>query len=433
MSEPIAGVKVAFLPRKTRGESVDLRLTLHYGNAENLKGLTDAASFLQPLMSRETKSLNRQQIQDALDRNFARMGGGGGRGRGRRGGGGGGGESLGSVSFSVQTRRVNLSPVLEILRQILREPTLPARDFEVMKNERIAALEQRRSDPGSLGANRLQRLLSHYPSDDVRDVPTVDEHIERLKKVSLEQVQSLYRGYLGANHGELVVVGDFDPSEITPILARMLDGWNAEKPYARVERACQANVQPERVTILTPDKENAIYLAGLSVPLRDDSPDYAALVVGNFILGGGGLSSRIADRLRQKDGLSYGSGSSLTVSPLDPRADLTINAIYNPGNVSKVVSDVDEELERLLRDGVTTAELERARTGYLEQQQNQRTNDAAITAALAENLRVGRTMQFQADLEQKIKHLTREAVNDALRKYIDPKRLSVITAGDFKK
>ena len=182
--EPIAGVKLAFLPKKTRGESVQLQLTLHYGNAENLKGLNDAAGFLQPLMSRETKSLNRQQIQDALDKNFARLGGGGGMGRGRRGGGGGGGGSLGSVSFSVQTKRANLAAVLEILRQILREPTLPASDFEVMKNERIAALEQGRSDPISLGINRIQRLLSHYPSDDVRYVPTVDEHIDRLKKTA---------------------------------------------------------------------------------------------------------------------------------------------------------------------------------------------------------------------------------------------------------
>ena len=76
------------------------------------------------------------------------------------------------------------------------------------------------------------------------------------------------------------------------------------------------------MTILTPDKENAVYLAGLSMPIKDDNPDYPALLVGNFILGGGGLSSRIADRLRQKDGLSYGAGSMLGASPLDPRADL---------------------------------------------------------------------------------------------------------------
>ena len=432
--EPIGGVKLALLPKKTRGQSVQLRLTLHYGNAENLKGLTDAAGFLSALMSRETKSLNRQQIQDALDKNFARLGGGGGMGGGRRGGGGGGGGgAVGTISFNVQTRRANFAPVLEILRQVLREPTLPAHDFELMKNANIAALEQGRSDPRSLGLNRMQRLLSHYPSDDVRYVPTIDEHIDRLKKTTLENVQTLYREFLGADHGELVVVGDFEPSEIMPILARMLDGWKAAKPYARIDHPYQPDIKPIRETILTPDKENAVYLAALTMPIKDDNPDYPPLVIGNFILGGGGLSSRIANRLRQKDGLSYGAGSGLGASPLDPRAEAIINAIYNPRNVAKVVKGVDEELERFVRDGATAAELEAAKTGYLQQQQNQRTNDMAILAILAENLFVGRTMRFQAEFDQKIKDLTLDAVNAAVRKHIDPKKYCVVTAGDFNK
>jgi zinc protease len=430
--ETIGGVKLAFLPRKTRGESVQLRLALHYGSAENLKGLSDASSLLPELMIRETKSLNRQQIQDALDKNFARLGTGGpmGRGRGMRGGGGGG---PGTLTFTVQTRRANFAAVLEILRQILREATLPATDFDLIKNERIAALEQGRSDPMALGMIQIQRLLSPYPRDDVRYVPTVDERVDRLKKASLDQVKSLYQSYLGADHGELVIVGDFEPSEIMPILARTFDGWKAEKPYARIERPYQADLKPERITIQTPDKDNALYVAGLCLPIMDDNSEYPALAIGNFILGGGGLSSRIANRLRQKDGLSYGAGSFFGASPVDPRADLLLNAIYNPINVAKVVSDVDEELERLLKDGVTAAELDTAKTGYLQQEQNMRTNDMAITGTLSENLFVGRTMQFQAELEQKIKDLTPEAVNAALRKHIDPHRLSVVTAGDFNK
>ena len=111
--EPIGGVKLAFLPKKTRGESVQLRLTLHYGNAENLKGLNEAAGFLRELMTRETKKLeppadsgrSRQELRPAG------YGGMGGMGRGARGGGGGG---LGSVTFSVQTKRANLAAVLEI-------------------------------------------------------------------------------------------------------------------------------------------------------------------------------------------------------------------------------------------------------------------------------------------------------------------------------
>ena len=120
--------------------------------------------------------------------------------------------------------------------------------------------------------------------------------------------------------------------------------------------------------------------------MKDDHPDYPAVLAGNFILGGGGLSSRLADRLRQKGGLSYTAMSMFQASPLDARADLLILAIYNPKNRDKVVTGVDEELERLVRDGVTAAELDRAKTGYLQQQSVLRTNDTMLATLLANDL-----------------------------------------------
>ena len=100
-------------------------------------------------MLRGTKNLTRQQIQDALDKNFARLGGGGGMGGRMRMGGGGGG--AGSLSYSIETKRANLPAVLEILRQVLREPTLPESEFEVMKNERIAGTRARPIRPDAPG------------------------------------------------------------------------------------------------------------------------------------------------------------------------------------------------------------------------------------------------------------------------------------------
>jgi zinc protease len=427
--EPIGGMRLAFLPKKTRNESVHLRMTLHYGDADSLKGFTDAAGFLPELMTRGTKDLDRQQIQDILDKNFVRLGTGMNM-RMMRGMGGGGGP--GQVTFTIETKREHLSTGLDMLRQVLREPSLPYREFEVIKNEQIASIEQGRSDPIRQGLNQIRRILSQYKSDDVRYVPTLDEQIERLKKSSPEQVSALYREYLGANRGEIVIIGDFDPSEALPILAKALEGWTAGKPYARIEEPYQ-DIKPQRETIATPDKENAAYLAGLSIPMKDDHPDYPAVLAGNFILGGGGLSSRLADRLRQKGGLSYMSMSMFQASSWDARADMLILAIYNPKNRDKVVTGVGEELERLVQGGVTAAELDRAKTGYLQQQSVLRTNDTMLATLIANNLFIGRSFKFQADLEQKIKELTPEVVNAALRKHLDPKRLSTITAGDFNK
>src|SRR5262249_49510758 len=150
---------------------------------------------------------------------------------------------------------------------------------------------------------------------DVRYTPTIDEELTRLKATNIDQVRTLYKDYLGASHGEMAIVGDFEPSEIMPIVGRMLEGWKSGKPYARIERPYQEGIAAARETIVTPDKANANYLAGMSLPIGDEHPDYPALVVGNFILGGGSLSSRLGDRLRQKDGLSYGAGSTFVANP----------------------------------------------------------------------------------------------------------------------
>ena len=429
--DPIGGMKLALLPKKTRNESVHLRMTLHFGDAENLRSFTEAAGFLPDLMARGTKDLSRQQLEDLLDKNFVRLGTGMGGMRGMRALIGSLG--LGQATFTIETQREHLAAGLNILRQVLREPSLPYREFEVMKNEQITSIEQGRSDPIRLGLNQIRRILAPYPADDVRYVPTLDEQIERTRATSPDQVAGLYRDYLGADRGEIVIIGDFEPSEVLPVLSKAFDGWKAAKPYARIERPFQENLAPRRETIATPDKENAAYMAGLSMPIKDDHPDYPALLAGNFILGGGGLSSRLADRLRQKDGLSYTVMSMFQASPLDTRAELLILAVYNPKNRDKVMAGVDEELARLVKDGVTAAELDRAKTGYLQQQSVQRTSDSTLAAFLANDLYIGRTMKFQADLEEKIKALTPDVVNAALRKHLDPKQLSTITAGDFNK
>jgi zinc protease len=412
----LEGVKVALLPKKTRNEMVHIDLDLHYGNAENLKGLVVAAEFLPPLLTRQTKQLSRQQLQDALDRNRAQLSARGGPGE---------------IGVSIETRRASLPAVLDLLRQVLREPALPAAEFEILKNQQLSRLERSRTEPSVLAGIRLARLLASYPTDDVRYTPTIDEEIERVKAARLDQVKTLYDQYLGAGRGELAVVGDFEPSEILPLLARALEGWKAEKPYARIERPYQGGHGPAHETIVTPDKANATYSAGLTLPLRDDHPDYAALVMGNSILGGG-FSSRLTDRLRHRGGLSYSAGSRFAASALDTSARLSIFAICNPDNMPKVETGVAEELARWVKDGVTTEELEQARSGFLQQQKIARSSDRALAGMLAQQLYEGRTMKYEEELEDRVRQLTPESIAAAVRKHIDPARLSSVAAGDLE-
>jgi zinc protease len=184
--------------------------------------------------------------------------------------------------------------------------------------------------------------------------------------------------------------------------------------------------------INTPDKANATYTSGLLFPLRDDDPDYPALLMGNYILGSGALSSRLGNRIRQQEGLSYSVSSTLSVSSFDKRAGLTIGAICNPQNMGRVEKAAREELERLLRDGVTPDELEKAKQGHLQAQKVSRANDAALAGLLSNLRHAGRTMTYEAELEKKIEALTPEQIQAAMKKHIEPTRLVIVTAGDFE-
>ncbi len=418
--EPIGGVKLAFLPKKNRGETVSLSMTLRYGDAESLKGLTEAARFLPQLMLRGTKSLSHQEIQDKLGQNRADLSLTG---------------STGSLVVRLETRRKFLPAVLDLLRQVLREPTLPADQLEVLKTETLADYESARTDPQALSWVKFQQILSPYPKDDVRYEPTIEEDIDHIKATTIDQVKTLYDDLLGADHGEVAVVGDFEPSEVLPLVAKAVEGWHAKKPFARIEKLRKV-VERGRVVIETPDKANAKLLAGLTVPMRDEDPAYPAALIGNFVLGYGGvggLSSRLIDRLRQKDGLSYGTGSEFGADAEDENATLMIYAGFNPANLSKVEAGVREEFDRLFRGGVTPGELDKARKGYLEKMRVGWTSDASLASTLANNLHLGRTLAFDADLERKIQALTPEAVNAAVRKYFDPKALTSVVAGDFER
>src|SRR5262249_44470072 len=154
----------------------------------------------------------------------------------------------------VQAKHDTMPAALELLRQVLREPLLPKEEFEIMKRERVANLEQMKSEPATLAPRLLQRQLNPYSSDDIRYTPTIEESIERAKSVTYAQVTQLYRDYLGAQAGELTIVGDFDEEACLKILKETLGGWNAPKPYARITSPIKTEVSASEHTINTPDK-----------------------------------------------------------------------------------------------------------------------------------------------------------------------------------
>ena len=412
-----AGLKVAFLPKKTRGESVSATLTLHFGSEAALMGKDEIGGLTAAMLMRGSAKHTRQQIEDQLDKLKAQV------------------FIFGSserLNAFITTTRPNLPAVMELLTEVLRTPAFDAEEFSKLVNEQVSGLESAKNEPQAKASRALQKHLSPYPAGHPRYVSSIEESIAQIKGLKVEDAKALHQAFYGAT-GELAVVGDFDGSALEAQLKSLLGDWKAAQPYTRIPERLKAGLAPLDSKQETPDKAQAFFMASQPFELKDTDPDYPALVLGNYLMGGGAINSRIANRLRQKEGLSYGAGSRFQAGALDPVASWSAFAIYAPENLDRLVAAFKEEMAKALKDGFTAEEIASAKTSWLQAQASSRAQDRELAGRLAGNLLNGRGMAYQADLEKKVQALGNDEILAALRKHLDPAKLNYSVAGDFAK
>ncbi len=405
----------AFLPKLTKGNVVNASIALRLGSLESLKGKKEISKFTAGMLDQGTVSRSKQQIKDELDILKARVTISG---------------SGANVNVSIQSTREHFPAVMKLVADMLKNPAFREKEFLELKESVLASLEQNRSEPQALARMALQRHLSPYAKDDVRYVKTIEEEIAHSKAVKLEDCKKFHKQFYGATNATIAVVGDFDEIQVREIIETEFGHWKSKLPYQYISDQYR-EVEPINETIETPDKANAAFMAAMNLNLRDDDADYPALLVANYILGGGFLNSRLAVRIRQKEGLSYGVGSQLMVDSKDPRAVLWSFAIYAPENREKLETAFREELDRFVRHGINTQELEEAVKGLLQSRKVQRSQDPFLSNMLNNMLDLGRTFAFIEALENKMQSLTAEQVNAAIKRHVIPSKFSIVKAGDF--
>ena len=409
------GLALALLPKQTRGDRVEGVLTLHIGDAESLKSWGDAPALLGALLSKGTQRLTRGALSDELTRLQAQL-------------------SISAranqIAANFSTTRDNLEPLLRLLAECLRTPALKLEEFQQIKRSRQRDFESAQKNPQSLASVRLGVLFNAYPKDHPYYAGTLAEQSERLERVTLDDVKRFHAEFYGASHGELSLVGSFDSPSVQRVADETLGHWASPKPYARIPQA-KADAAPASETIEVADQANAVYAARQNIVMRDASPDYPALLIANTMFGGGALSSRLGTRLRQQEGLSYGSGSNVAVTKRDETGTFSIFASYAPQGAAKLDAAVCEEVHRALADGFTGDELATAKDAILSSSRVSRSADQTLAVALNHNLHDERTFAWSADLEAKISAATLDEVNAAFRRHIDPARLVIIKAGSF--
>ncbi|MGH8054540.1 MAG: M16 family metallopeptidase [Stenotrophomonas sp.] len=414
------GLKVSLLPKKNRGQTVRLSATFRFGDEKSIVDRSTAAASVGPMLMMGSTTLSRAQIAarfDALGTQALVSGG------------------PQSAVIQLDGKRSTLADALALAADVLRNPAFPQEQFEQLRLQAVTGVDFQRKEPGALASMALAQYFDPWPKGHPLHVDSFDESLAKMQALSIEDLRRFHHDFYGTAEGEVVVVGDFDPVALKLQLQTLFLDWRSPAAYAPIATQYRS-LAAHRESIATPDKPNAVLLARQNLSLNLADADFPALSIGVGILGGDPLKARLANRIRQKEGLSYNVGAGLQADESrvgrDDSGSISIQAIAAPENVGKVEAAVREELTRLLADGVTEQELRDTVSARLVAREQSRANDGAVSGLLSNQLYYGRSMQFEAARDAAYRALTVEQVNAAIRKHLKPEQLSVFVAGDFK-
>ena len=409
-----AGVRTAFLSKSTRGGKVNAVISLRMGDEKTLFGKDVAGGAAAAMLSRGTERLTREQLAAAFEQLQTTWSVSG----DERG-----------VELHLETTRAKLAPSIALATEVLRTPRFDPAEFEQLKTAWISRIEEARSEPAQILQQRIERLGNPYPKGDVRYVMTFDETLAELKTVKLDDVRAFYRDFYGASNSVVTIVGDFEPNTLTPRLAESVGNWTSKTAYMRVPEPA-LEIPPEQLRIEVKDKQNALAEAKLEFPLRESDREYQALRVATHIFGGSG-SGRLWNRIREKEGLSYGVGASISGGQFDANTAFRMQAITAPQNIDRVKAAFNDELMNARREGFTADELKRAKEAIVASSRLARAQDGTLASTLVSFVERDKTPRYFAELDALRAQLTLAEVNAAFRKYVLPEKMVYGEAGDF--
>ncbi|MBW8845131.1 MAG: insulinase family protein [Burkholderiales bacterium] len=414
-----SGIALHTLKKQTRGNTVTLMLRLRWGERDATFA-RNGTGMVGSLMSEGSAGYSKQQLQDALIKLRASL-------------------NINSsdqgASLFLSAERDTLLPALRVAADVLRHPLLPQDAFDREIKAGIAGIEASRQEPGVL---RQEATRAHYNRargvhlGQPDYVMSADERIANLKATTLDDVKRFYADYWSADEVQVSVVGAL-PEGLAAEIDQLFGDWKKPTAPRFVRHIPQhVDIPPARFDAIARDKANAIVRLHETLPLNSEDPDNAALELAVHVFGGGGLESRLSERVRQKEGLTYGIGANLSAGFWGNDGGFAIQASYAPDKRERVIAVVREELARMTAEGITAAELARAKRDMLESRKQARTELVSLTGTLGTLAERAQTWAAVQKDDDDLTAVTVEQANAAWRKHIKPDHFVISTAGDFK-
>ena len=412
------GGKYVLLEKPTKGDKINASISLRFGDENSLTNKSEIASIVAQMLKSGTTTRSKKEISDELDRIKTDITISPG---------------LGGIAIGINTDKQNLPAALRLLEDILRNPAFDAAEFEKLILENKATIDANKSDPQTVASEKLAKLSTKYPKGHPAYPASSEEALAELDKVKLEDVKAFYKEFYGANHSLSSFVGELDKPVVKDFLQRTFGSWNSGAKFEAIAPR-HFDVQGVTEAINTPDKTNAMLLGSINIRMNEQDPDYPAVFMANELLGGGAfLSSRIPQRLRENEGMSYGAGSYLNSYHQYDALNWGVYAFFNPLYKGRLDSAIHQEIDKAISAGFTKDELDKSVKSLMEQRRTYLGLNNYLAQQLKNYLRDGKDLESFTKFEQQLSALTVEKVNAALRRYFDKKKLIMIYGGDFDK
>ena len=414
---PLPGGARVFLVPRHHNPTVHLHGSLLAGHALLPPERWTAASALPEMLERGTERLDRMALARTLEDRGIDLDVSG--------------ESFNPLEVFCSGRCLarHTALMLELLVDMLRCPTFPEDELEKVRILRLGELAQAQEDTFLRAYEGFSRLI--YPAG--------HPHHRRPLEERRAGLEALDRGALVETHGRLfgpaslvlTLVGDFDAAAVAAQLGTLLAGWQGGAATAPgVPRLSPADGGAGECRESMPDKPNLDVVLGHAGGLRRRDDDFLAAVLGNSVLGHSTLSSRLGQRLRDREGLTYGVisrffGASLVDGPW------AVTFSVSPDNLDKAVGSVRDEIERLLAEGPDEAEMADERASMAGSYRVALATPGGVARELARLARHGLPVSEIDTLPEAVLATPTADVRAALRRHIDPARLAVAVAGEL--
>lgn len=328
------------------------------------------------------------------------------------------------LTFSGKCLRKDLPLVISLLAEQLRTPAFSDEEFAKLKNQLIGGL-QRNLERTDFRANEAF-VRAIYPESHPNHTPSTSEFIKAIHAATLQQVHDFHAAWYGPDRLTLIVVGDVDVHRLQEEVHHHFDGWRGGRPLPSFTKAFEAR-QPREETVQMPDKTNVSVILGQATRLRYGEPDALALRVAAAVLGRG-FTGRLMSTVRDKEGLTYSIGSAVTNDAFAD-GDFRIYAEFNPSLLEKGISSTKRELRNWYDHGITAAELDRVKKDLVGTFKVGMATTEGLADSILISVHRGYGINWLDRYPAMIGALTLEQVNGAIRKHLNPDRMTLVEAG----